>query len=312
MTIGMNHVIGIDAGGTKTLFGVAGLTGGMLHQEKTGPGNINSAGDAFLESLASGLRAVAEAGYPPERCGGLCIGAAGAGDAAVSRLLKEELNRLGYARVLAVTDAHTALRGALGGEDGIICIAGTGSIVYGVNGDKSCRCGGWGHVISDIGSGYWIGLEIMRRVMESYDGVRPETALTGLLLEELGIGDPTGLISFVYRQGKGKKDIAALAPLADAACRKGDRVASEILEEGARRLFLDVEVAARRLELPAPVKVAAYGGIFERGEFTGPLFKSLLEEHGFTAVDPAGSAVDGAIWEARRLEAGRERGGDHI
>ena len=52
----------------------------------------------------------------------------------------------------------------IGHEPGVVIIAGTGSIAYGHNGQgQAARAGGWGYVLGDEGSGYWIGRHALRR-----------------------------------------------------------------------------------------------------------------------------------------------------
>ena len=70
-------------------------------------------------------------------------------------------------------EATIALFGALGGADGVVVIAGTGSIAYGLNGSKSSRIGGWGYLLGDEGSAFWIALCALRQGMQGYDGRAP-------------------------------------------------------------------------------------------------------------------------------------------
>ena len=110
------------------------------------------------------------------------------------------MKRIGYkARVLVVNDALVALEAGAPGEPGVVIISGTGSIAYGRNAaGEAARSGGWGYVLGDEGSGYWIGRAALRAVLREADERGPKTALTPLLLEHFGVAagagpDPRGL-----------------------------------------------------------------------------------------------------------------------
>jgi N-acetylglucosamine kinase-like BadF-type ATPase len=108
----------------------------------------------------------------------LCAGVAGAGRLAEQVALKGELeSRVLAESILVVTDARTALEGAHCGSPGIVCIAGTGSMVLGRNASgEEARAGGWDPVLGDEGSAYWLVLESVRRACEPWTAaVRPHS-----------------------------------------------------------------------------------------------------------------------------------------
>ncbi len=110
------------------------------------------------------------------------------------------MRRIGFkARTLVVNDALVALEAGAPGEAGVVIISGTGSIAYGRNRrNEGARAGGWGHVLGDEGSGFWIGRAAMRAVLREADRRGPRTALTPLLAAALRCvrgaePDPRGL-----------------------------------------------------------------------------------------------------------------------
>ena len=65
---------------------------------------------------------------------------------------------------------------------GVVLIAGTGSMAYGRDATGAhARSGGWGRLLADEGSGYWLGHQLLRRIVQAADGRAPKTALTELL-----------------------------------------------------------------------------------------------------------------------------------
>ena len=75
------------------------------------------------------------------------------------------MRRIGYkARCLVVNDALVALEAGAPDQPGVVVISGTGSIAYGRNREgEAARAGGWGYVLGDEGSGYWIGRAALAR-----------------------------------------------------------------------------------------------------------------------------------------------------
>ncbi|MHB9301873.1 BadF/BadG/BcrA/BcrD ATPase family protein [Thermofilum pendens] len=205
--------------------------------------------------------------------------------------------RVAARRVYVRHDAEVALVGATLGEPGVIVIAGTGSVAGARNrrGDYA-RCGGWGYLLGDEGSAYWIAREALRAVLWAFDGRGPPTELTGAVLGALGLSSPEDLVPKVYAEGVGVRELARLAPLVTEAARRGDAVARRIVEEAAYHLALHVVTLVRRLGMEEPVKVALVGGVFRAGEVvTEPLRRHLEKHFKVELVEPKFPPAVGAL-----------------
>ena len=180
-------------------------------------------------------------------------------------MVRDIMRRIGYTSpVVVVNDALIALAAGAGDTPGIVIIAGTGSIAYGRNARRdAARSGGWGHIIGDEGSGYWIGREALSAVVRAVDGRGPSTRLTDDVLEHFAIGDISGLPRIVYDRDLPRLSVAALGPIVQRASTFGDPVARGILERAADELTLAAESVAAKLEMrdDAFVFVLA-GGVF--------------------------------------------------
>src|SRR5690606_18298443 len=124
------------------------------------------------EMLTELVREAFAAAGLPGPAAALCAGLAGVGNATERGIVEESLRRAEIAeRVMVRTDGETALHGALGGGEGILLIAGTGSVAYGRAPDGRVeRCGGWGMVVGDEGSGFAIGRASLTAALQSVDG----------------------------------------------------------------------------------------------------------------------------------------------
>ena len=244
------HVLGIDAGGTKTVCLLADEQGVIVSEGRGAGANLHTAGELAAEKVlheameaAIGERAITPAA--------ICLGIAGVDRDDEARTVRAIMRRIGYkSRVLVVNDALIGLVAGARDEPGIAINAGTGSIVYGRNANfEAARAGGWGHMIGDEGSGYWIGRESLAAVMRAADGRGPETRLTAGILRHFNVDDESRLPRIVYDRDLPRASVAALGPIAQGAAEQGDAVAVRILERAADELVLAARSVAARLEM---------------------------------------------------------------
>jgi len=209
--------------------------------------------------------------------------------------------------VLVVNDALVALEAGAPDQPGVVVIAGTGSISYGRNANnEAARAGGWGFVLGDEGSGYWIGRAAIRAVLRQADRRGQATTLTELLLDHFKVPRAQDLIHEVYSGTLRAATIAALAQCVQTAFSSGDAVAIGILRGCADELESLALSVARRLQLvgtPFPFVLA--GGIYKSvpwlGEELGRRFTLAApgSRTDLLAIEPATGAVRLAIQEAR-------------
>lgn len=261
----MLHVLGIDAGGTKTVCQLADEQG-MLVSEARGDGaNLQAVGELEVEKVLHEVMATAigDTGIVPAA---ICLGIAGVDRPDDAEVVRNIMKRIGYqARVLVVNDALVALEAGAPGAPGVVIISGTGSISYGRNAaGEGARSGGWGYVLGDEGSGYWIGRAALRAVLRESDQRGPRTKLTPLLLHHFGVAQAQGLIHQVYHHSNLKPAaIGALAKCVQTAFGAGDRAAIGILRAAADELESAAVSVAMRLGLPgSPFPFVLAGGIF--------------------------------------------------
>jgi N-acetylglucosamine kinase-like BadF-type ATPase len=301
------HVLGIDAGGTKTVCFLADQSGRIL-SEGRGPGaNLQASGELEVEKV---LHRVIETamGDQDAQPSAVCLGMAGVDREDDADLVRAIMRRISPGRrVLVVNDALIALAAGVGSGPGIVIISGTGSIAYGRNrAGVAARTGGWGHVIGDEGSGYWIGRRALAAVVRQVDGRGPETQLTADVLAHFGVPDAAGLVHIVYNRDVPRRNVATLGPIVQKAHEQGDAVATQILEEAAEELSLAARSAATRLDMRGdefPFVLA--GGAFRVVPWlVTELTRRLVEiaprsEVRLLKEEPAAGAVALALDEAR-------------
>lgn len=223
-----NYIIGVDAGGTKTTAEGYSLAGDSLGLEVGGFGNTTVDFDRGIANICETVnRLLARLG---EDCAYLCVGCAGIETGDLKPRAQKLLSERYPFPVFVTNDAMLGLYAALEGQDGVLVIAGTGSIGYLKQDGALRRCGGWGHLINDDGSGYTIAVRAIRKIADAFDTGpgHEDTPLKRAVFEHLGITELRQLIDFTYRSTKG--EIAALVPIVEAVANGGDPEAVEILE----------------------------------------------------------------------------------
>jgi N-acetylglucosamine kinase-like BadF-type ATPase len=258
------HVLGIDAGGTKSVCYFADADGNVIGEGRGGGANLQAHGELEVEKVLHAIieDALGDGGIRPDA---VCLGIAGVDREDDERIMRALMRRLGFRdRTLVVNDALLALVAGVGREAGLVLIAGTGSIAYGVNdAGFAARAGGWGHVLGDEGSGYWIGREALRAVVREADGRGPRTRLTPLVLEHLRIARVDGLVREVYDQAVRRKVVHALGPLVDRARAEGDVPAAEILRSASTELTRAAASVVERLAMRGhPFRTVLAGSMF--------------------------------------------------
>jgi N-acetylglucosamine kinase-like BadF-type ATPase len=299
------YTIGIDGGGTKTEAAAVGEDGAELASCTGGASNAFAVGfDGALSAVRELLgRLWHESGLAPDDCAGIGIALAGAGREEDRRAWREAL--IPYVRergaagpVVVRSDAEAALIAGLGRREGAVVISGTGSIVYGVTADgEELRVGGWGHLLGDAGSGYMIGLHALRAVMDSCDGVRPPTLLTGMALQHAILSAPPEFKDYVYAPHRKKQDIAAFARICMEAAGLGDPAAVAIIRREAGALAEQAATLLRRHPPFAEGAVALSGSIFAKSPLFRSAFEAALRTDASTKlqlVPPTRSAAHGA------------------
>ncbi|MDR7486538.1 MAG: BadF/BadG/BcrA/BcrD ATPase family protein [Armatimonadota bacterium] len=303
-------IAGVDGGASKTRAAVLSAGGKVLATStvRSASAYHREAEEAAGIVVASVREAMAAAGIggPLEALG---AGLAGADDPAIRARLERTLAGAGLAAsVLVDHDAAAALAGGTALEPGIVVIAGTGSIAFGVDAQgRRARAGGWGPLLDDEGSGYAIGRAVLRAAMRAFDGRGETTALAESVRQHFGLGSLAGLKMAV--RGIGIDEVAAIAPLAVDAARGGDAVATRILQRAGRHLAAMVAAVAAHLgwrEVPFPL--VAVGGAFEAGALILHPLAQALEAAGYQAgLQPARfpPEVGAALLAARaaRLDA---------
>lgn len=280
-------LLGIDGGGTKCRARLCAPSGALLGEAVAGPANIRL---GLETSLAAVLQATAlclqQAGLTAHdlRRVTACLALAGASEP--SALSAAQAQTYPFAHTTVTTDAHAACVGAHRGHDGGVIICGTGSIGWAALKGRHHRVGGWGLLVSDEGSGAWLGREALRRVLWAHDGRIASTALLRNLFEQFR-NDPHAIVSWTSEATP--RDFGAFAPRVVDYANRGDPVGLQLMQAGAAH----IDALAARLIGLGTQRLSLVGGLAQPMQ---PWLSRNVQGH---LVPPAGDALDGALQLAR-------------
>lgn len=290
----MDIVVGVDGGGSRTRVLVADAEGvGIGSAEAPASAVRPGQSEHSAEIIAGAVRdALASGQLTHVLPRVLCVGVAGVGREEERQALWQALVARELAEQTVVHgDAAVALDDAFGDGPGILVISGTGSVAFGRGPTGTpARCGGWGPVCGDEGSGAWIGRRALSVITAATDGREPETALVGAVLTAAEANDPSDLIPWAAAASPAQ--LAALAPVVARVADAGDARANALLALAAEELVTHVRTLARVLftDERAACPVALGGGLLEPGS----ALRRRVEQR-------LGSAVPGAQLRAEAV-----------
>ena len=286
--------LGIDGGGSTLRIGIYGESLKCIYLlELSETANPSVLGFAQAEELLKSTlqKTIDEAGIAPSTVH--FVGAGMAGAAQNPDWLSAILNQsLPHAQITVAPDYEIALIGAHGERYGVLVLSGTGSAACGINASgESAHSGGWGYLLGDGGSGYWLGLEMLKSATRVADGCMEETSLYQQTFTHLKISAPEELINWIYNPDRNNREISQMAPLVLACAAAGDLEAYRIVEDGAEHLYQLYLSVVKRLDFANPPVMFA-GGLLSSDTL---LRRLLMQKIGLEKVPaPMYSPLEGA------------------
>lgn len=249
-TAGSNDVvIGLDIGGTKTR-GVRFEHGEPVADQSVGSANVQNVSRADAAAHLAELFARIGRG-PVSRVYAGAGGIDTAEDAAALAALIEP--HAPGARITVVHDSRLLLA-AGGASTGVAVIAGTGSAAWGMNGrGEEVRAGGWGYLLGDEGSGYWLGREAVRHSLRRMNQGQEPDELTRALLDACKTDDPNKLIALFHSPDTGRRFWAQQARLVVEAADAGHIVSRGLVDQAGKDLADMAGQVLKQLGLNGPV-----------------------------------------------------------
>jgi len=231
-------VIGIDGGGTKTAGILSDLDGRVLNKAQIGSTNPNKIGyDQAVLNLKT-LISVLTKNYSKKSISLVYLGLAGGleRDKMKKEKIKKNLEDFFNFPIIVEGDQKIAFRANSNSKDGVLIIAGTGSIAIGWREKKEAISGGWDWLLGDQGSAFWIGKTAIEKAIKSFDGRENKfLKLQKEIFKYFGIKEASDLYNIFYCQNFVEK-IASIAKLVDLLANSKNKESIDILKEAGKEL----------------------------------------------------------------------------
>ncbi|MGE1010075.1 BadF/BadG/BcrA/BcrD ATPase family protein [Bacillus cereus] len=253
----MKYMIGVDGGGTKTEAIAFDQDGKEIISGKSGFGNILI---DFEEALVHIMEAIdqCQKNVVKGHCVCICLGLAGISGTNTNELTLRLKQKYGV-QIEVFNDAMIAHAAALKGKDGILTIGGTGAICIGKKGNVYEYSGGWGHILGDEGSGYWIALQGLKRMANQFDQGVTLCPLSLRIQDEFQLLTSSHIKRLVYSSSKDK--VAAIAPLVIREARNGNDAAQKIIMQAAKELTRITVNIYNKMQFDESTSIAVSGSI---------------------------------------------------
>ncbi|MCK2237870.1 MULTISPECIES: N-acetylglucosamine kinase [unclassified Crossiella] len=298
------NFLGVDTGATTTRALLISDTGAHLGTGRAEGGNPNAHPPGVAAARVAQAVGQALGGSDPAAVGGLVAGIAGVAkmaDPAVRALFDAALRATGLTcEIRVVADCEAAFATAAATGEGTVLVAGTGSIAARISGHQMvATAGGFGWLLGDEGSAYWLGREAVRatlRRVEAHEDLGPLGAAVfahaGLTPDPDQVRARRALITAVNAESPIR--LAGFAPTVTSTARD-DQAAADIVERGAQHLTA-IALATRTAEDTSPVVLT--GSLVTADTPVGDRVRAELTRRAGGPVQVAADGTIGAAWLA--------------
>jgi len=232
------HTIGIDGGASNTRGVLVNHLGETISTFTLNLGtNLSVYGETAAERIVNVISKLSTlSNIPFDSIDAIGLGLAGASSNEGRDQVFKKLDALNLSkRTLIANDAETAYLINCPTDRGVLVTVGTGIICIAKNNDgKIIRIAGQGHDKGDIGSGFWIGKQIISNLALNETSVMGDAYLEELMdlfLQTMDSKNFNSAVEKVYEHNEQIKMIAELAkPLIECA-GNGNEIALSILQE---------------------------------------------------------------------------------
>jgi N-acetylglucosamine kinase-like BadF-type ATPase len=276
--------MGIDAGGTKTDCAIG--DGASWLGEATGEScKVAQVGNeqARRNLHDTILRTCQSAGVAPRDLEQICIGISGASVPGNASWVQNVIHELVACEVRVIGDHIVAHHAAFGGGPGVLVIAGTGSIAYGVNEHgEHVRAGGWGAIASDQGSAFWIGREAVAASLLDYDSGKRD-GIFNIVAEGWKVNAHDEMVR-IANSGVLARFSELAKPVAEAADSGNSDAATIMIRAGQELADLANAVIVRLCPTEQAIRVAIAGGVLQGSRVLQKSFQSAVQAKHSKAV----------------------------
>lgn len=270
----MEYMIGMDSGGTKTEAVAYSLKGKELARCQTGFGNLLMDKEKGLANIEEAMNILFDR-LGEKNCQSVVIGLAGLDSGNFKKELDTYFSRYQPA-IIFINDAWLSYYALVKEKDGCLVISGTGSICIGKYHEETARVGGWGNVLGDEGSGYWVAKKMIHHLLLQEDTNGNYSELSKKLMSTLQAKTVFDVVHYFYTHKK--DEIADLTMIVAESANLGDKSAIEILKEAGYILAQQAKLLISKLEFNKEVTIGITGSVLKKNTIVyDAFFENLVQ-----------------------------------
>lgn len=272
----MSYLLAVDGGGTKTEFCISNEQGKVLGSFTVGSSSFKSVGlQESLQQLQMGMKLLQQKyRITAESITMGVFGMSGCDSEQDFDIIFQQIKALGFneEKIHLCNDGVLAFY-AQALQPGIVVIAGTGSIVLGIEENGQVRrAGGWGYNFSDIGSGFWIGCQVLEKTLLYCDNCYEYDPVFEQMKDHF---KATDFVELPYKitEIRDRIEITQLSRYVVAAASSGSCLSMEILKQGAEHLACMVKSVYDQMKIEKIMRLVCSGGVL-----TNEIYLNLLKK----------------------------------
>ncbi|GAA0733398.1 BadF/BadG/BcrA/BcrD ATPase family protein [Clostridium oceanicum] len=269
----MEYIIGVDAGGTKTEAVAYDFKGKELETAYSGFGNMVIDRDVAIKNILKAIDMCIK-NLKEHTLKAIYLGVAAVEVGENKDIIFNAVYDKFKTKVKVYNDGELALYSLLKGKEGILTIAGTGSICFGILDSKKVVTGGWGHILGDEGSGYYIAIKALKKIIEEEESNLPKSEFRNRILNKFNITDINEFKDLVYNSSKDK--VASIMPLICEMAEENEQYSNKILKEAGKDLGRTTEFAWKKLGSPSSISIGIKGSVITKASIVKNAFKDYI------------------------------------
>jgi len=279
--VSQKYLVAVDAGGSKTEYGIRALAGGEVHKYIYGGSNYRSIGyeKAYGNLIESFLETCKTEGLCLKDISGAVFGISGCDTPEDMRVYQKMVGAIGLddGQTTLYNDCELAFLAAAEAP-GICMVGGTGSNCMAFSpGRPVFRAGGWGALLSDGGSGFWIAQRVLRDMLAFCDGDGIDRPVYREITRFFKIEDFASVQARFAAMDV--SEIASCARVILEYAQAGDAYTREVAEAAHLELWKLATTLTRRAQYPPeePLHVVLTGSLFKNQWFLEQFWSGLTE-----------------------------------
>lgn len=274
--------ISVDGGGTKTQMCGVDRDGKMIYNQIFASSNYKS---TSLEETTENLSCAFQNLFGQLNCTahdiiGVVLGIAGCDTEEDIKIYQDILVKLGFfeEQLKILNDSELVFR-SLTDSSGICVVTGTGSIVCAYDKDNLLdRIGGWNAPLSDLGSGYWIGSEILKKMLLWIDGIETNEYEVYQVIQNdfqktgMDIANTIGKLSV--------SQIASISPRVFECAERGDELCQSVISCAEEWIVRQIVTLVKRvyLKMRKEIPIVLVGGVYKKTDFKKIVEQNVVEQ----------------------------------